>query len=102
MTNSSDAEGSLGFGFRELAIWISAHPGAALLTHWDVWVHDCPFRLFWTDVCGDIVNDEEREILCEMFVSVLGSGMSPSPVLLWTGRLLTTTWRLQYSLDVES
>ena len=42
--------------------------------HWEVWVHDSPFRLFWTDVCGDIVNDVEHEILCETFGSVMGSG----------------------------
>ena len=67
--------GSLGFGFRELAIWVITHPGAVLLMHCEVWVHDCLFCLFWTEVGGDIVNDVEHEILCKMFGSVLDSGI---------------------------
>jgi len=38
-------------------------------------------RDYWTDVCGDIVNDEEHKNQCEMLGSVMDSGMSPSPAL---------------------
>ena len=90
MTNSCAAEGSLGFGFCEdgdLGFNTYRNRFATTLGKCGSTIVHSVY--YWTDVCGDIVNDEEHKILCEMFGSVMGSGMSPSPALLWTRQLLT-------------